>query len=507
MPFEPLPGSDEEKIIFRSLQEAFANQFEHVFPDKLAPRTIVIIPSMTLDAEILSKIRGHVYYEERMLCLLMLLRMPKTKVIFVSSVPINPVIIDYYLHLLPGISANHARQRLTMLSCYDASSKSLTEKILERPRLIKRIQQNISNSGNAHLVFFNVSELERTLAVQLGIPVYGCNPEHLWIGTKSGSRELFRNCGLLIPDGFENLHTKKEIVEALYALKINNPSLEKAVLKIDDGFSGEGNAIFNYHNVKPGPGLRENIEQSLPYIHVVADKVNYEQFYTKFESIGGIVELFLAGEKKSSPSVQCRINPLGEVMVISTHDQLLGGEDNQVFIGATFPASAEYATEITSMAKIISERMVREGVLGRFSIDFLSIYEADQWKHFAIEINLRKGGTTHPFLMLQFLTEGKYDAEKGMFTVPLNQERYYFASDNVASPCYMGLSPEDLIDIAVCYNLQYNATTQEGVIFHLIGSLSQYGKLGMVCIGDSPERAMELFTKTIEILNEECRDK
>src|SRR5436190_1295890 len=135
--FAPLPGSLKEQQAFAEIQNEFKKQFEHSFPDKLASKTIVIIPSLTLDQQMLRKIRGYVYYEERMLCMLMLLRMPKTKIIFITSVPIDGAIIDYYLHLLPGITGYHARKRLTLLSCYDASARSLTEKILERPRLIE----------------------------------------------------------------------------------------------------------------------------------------------------------------------------------------------------------------------------------------------------------------------------------------------------------------------------------------------------------------------------------
>ena len=162
-------GSDEEKKIFKALQRELTFQFQHVFPDRLALKTVVIVPSMTLDPEILENVKGHVYYEERMLCLLMLLRMPQTNIVFVSSLPIDQVTIDYYLHLLPGIPGQHARQRLTMLSCYDASARPLTEKILERPRLINRIRQKISDARHSHLVCFNVANFERTLAVQLAI--------------------------------------------------------------------------------------------------------------------------------------------------------------------------------------------------------------------------------------------------------------------------------------------------------------------------------------------------
>ena len=235
-----------------------------IFPISFALKTVVIVPSLTLDREILSKLKGHVHYEERMLCLLMLLRMPQTNIIFVSSLPIDQVTIDYYLHLLPGIPGHHARQRLTVLSCYDASARPLTEKILQRPRLINRIKQKISDAQHSHLVCFNVTEFERTLAVRLGIPVYGCDPDLLYMGSKTGSRSLFRDCGIPIPDGVENLHTENEVATALYRLKRNNPLLRKAVIKINEGFGGEGNAVFTYQNNVAEAELRQSIDRSLP---------------------------------------------------------------------------------------------------------------------------------------------------------------------------------------------------------------------------------------------------
>ena len=52
------------------------------------------------------------------------------------------------------------------------------------------------------------------------------------LGTKSGSRELFKKeYGILTPPGFENLKTKKDIIAAIAALKRADPSLRKAVIK------------------------------------------------------------------------------------------------------------------------------------------------------------------------------------------------------------------------------------------------------------------------------------
>ena len=205
---------------------------------------------------------------------------------------------------------------------------------------------------------------------------------------------------------------------------------------------------------------------------------------------------------KRSPSAQFRVNPLGDIESISTHDQVLGGPSGQIFLGCTFPADAEYRLEIQEAGRRIGEVLQQHGVIGRFAVDFISVKQADGWHHSAIEINLRKGGTTHPFLMLKFLTNGIYDVGEGQYYTPMAQPRYYYASDNVHSNAYLGLTPDDLVDLAVLNGLHFNAATQQGVVFHLMGALSEFGKFGTVCIGDSPERAKKLYQKTINTLEQ-----
>jgi hypothetical protein len=500
----PDPGSPEEAIVFKRIQEQFSDQFEKAYPDKLAAKTVIIIPSLTLDQEILSKVKGVVHYEERLLCMLMLLRMPRTHVVYLTSTTIDPVIVDYYLHLLPGITGYHAMQRLTLLSCYDASPRSLTEKILERPRLIERIRKSIAPGHAAHMACFNVTTHERTLAVQLNIPIFGCDPDLLDLGNKSNSRKIFRECGLPVPPGFEDLHTTEDIINALAELKTQNPALRKAVVKMNDGFSGEGNAIFSFAGIEQQPDWKQWIKDELKgRLKMVADDLDCETFLYKFQEMGGIAEAFVDGDFKESPSVQCRIDPDGVCRVASTHDQLLGGESGQVFIGAYFPAQPAYAVAIGSMGKKIAEALKQRGVLGRFAVDFISVKEKNEWLHYAIEINLRKGGTTHPLLMLQFLTDGGYDMEKGLYYTANGQVRYYFCSDNLKSDKYKGLTPHDLIDIAMMNDLHYDGTLQEGVMFHLIGALSQFGKLGVICIGSSAERAKMYYDQIVSVLDRE----
>ena len=129
--------------------------------------------------------------------------------------------------------------------------------------------------------------------------------------------------------------------------------------------------------------------------------------------------------------------------------------------------------------------------------------EGGGWRHYAIEINLRKGGTTHPFLMLQFLTAGSYDPKTGLFFTAAGKPCSYYSSDNLHEDHYRGLTPSDLIDIAATKGLHFNAATQEGVVFHLIGALSEFGKLGVLAIGDTDEKAYASYMQSVRILDEE----
>lgn len=501
MPYSSENISDD--AFFDRLQQEFATQYRDIFNDNLAAKTVVVIPSLTLDHQILSKVKGHFYYEERMLCLLMLLRMPETRLTFVTSVPIPSLIIDYYLHMLPGITPHHARNRLTLLSCYDAGNQALTIKILKRPRLIERIRKSIPNTKAAHLVFFNTTDAEKSLATALQIPIYGCDPKLNYLGTKSGCRQLFKDCDIPVPYGFENIYTEEDIVSALVDIKAKYPDVEKAVVKINEGFSGDGNAVFYYKNA-PAPTdelkiwIHDHLKENL---RIVAKKLKFSQFLEKIGSAGGIVEAFIKGDIVTSPSVQCRINPLGEVCIVSTHDQVLTGENLQVYTGATFPADVAYAHTLSQMSSKVGSAMRDLGVLGRFGIDFMSVKSKDVWTHYAIEINLRKGGTTHPYLMLQFLTDGHYDSDSGSYILPDGSLRYYFATDNLQNDRYKGLTPLDLIDIAMYHGLHFEHGSKEGVMFHLISALSQYGKVGLVSIGSTLERAIQYYKKVVEVLD------
>jgi hypothetical protein len=224
---------------------------------------------------------------------------------------------------------------------------------------------------------------------------------------------------------------------------------------------------------------------------------------------GGIVEerVGVGAQEVRSPSVQLRITPLGKVELLSTHDQMLGGPSGQSYLGCIFPADPAYAVAITREARKVGELLAEVGVIGRFAIDFVVTRtdESTPWDYYAIEVNLRKGGTTHPFLTLQFLTGGSYDWESGIFTAPNGQKKFLIASDHVQSQKYRAFTPDDLFDLVVRRGLHFGQVRQTGVVFHMLSALGTTGLLGLTAVGNSPEEARAIFEEAKRVLDEEAK--
>ena len=504
-------NSAEQAEQFRQFQSLLRDRWQAIEYSDHTDFDILVIPSLSLDQRELSKIEGVHHYEERLLFSLIRLRNPRSRVVYVTSQPLHPSIIDYYLELLPGIPSSHARDRVLMLSTYDSSPRSLTQKILERPRLMERLRHAL-HLDRSFIACFNSTPLERELSVRLGIPLWGLDPDLLYWGTKSGSREIFIESGVPHPDGSELVKTPQDLAAAAADLWERHPTLQRLVIKLNEGFSGEGNAILELHplqGVAPGKASPADrvaaIHEQFQFLAFQSATETWINFSSRIAEMGAIVEVFIEGEEKRSPSVQGRITPNGEVEILSTHDQILGGPDGQIYLGCRFPADTSYRLRLQELGRQVGRALADKGALERFGVDFIATRPRPAgnvaWDIQAIEINLRKGGTTHPFMTLKLLTNGRYELSSGLFYSQQGRAKYYVATDNLQKDRYRGLLPNDLMDIIAYYQLHYDPTTETGTIFHLMGCLSEFGKLGLTCIGNSAQQAQDLYQKVINGLD------
>ena len=501
---------------FHTLQMQLRDRWQTVERFDSSDADIVVVPSLSLDQRELLKIEGVHHYEERLLFSLIRLRNPRTRLVYITSQPLHPSVIDYYLQLLPGIPFSHARDRLLLLSTYDSSLDPLSQKILDRPRLIERIRQAVQHD-RAYMICYNATNAERDLSVQLDVPLYALDPALLEWGTKSGSRTIFAEAGVPHPDGSTSLWNADELAAAAAALWERQPALKRMVVKLNEGFSGEGNAILDLRPlqaVEPGAADSEarvdKLKEQFSCLKFEAKAETWKNFSSRISELGAIVEAFLEGEEKRSPSVQGRITPTGEVEILSTHDQILGGPSGQIYLGCSFPADETYRLRLQELGMRIGKNLAEKGAMERFGVDFVAVHQPNaagkpEWDIQAIEINLRKGGTTHPFMTLKFLTNGRYDLSSGLFYSQQGRPKYYVATDNLQKERYKGLLPNDLMDIIAQHQLHFDTSTETGTVFHLMGCLSEFGKVGVTSIGNSPQQAEEIYQRLTRALDEETR--
>ncbi|GAA2210690.1 peptide ligase PGM1-related protein [Nonomuraea monospora] len=438
--------------------------------------TLVVVPSLSLPQDELRRITGARSYEERLLFLLLTLREPGVKVVYLSSAPVDPDIIDYYFAFLPD--PDDAAKRLTLISLDDPWSQPLTRTLLDRPDAVEQLRAAID--GDAWLVPFVLSELEEELASLLNVPLYGPATSLSYYGSKSGAREVGHEAGVPMARGFGDVRSELQIEEALEAL----PG-ERVIVKLNDAYSGLGNAIVTKAD-------RSSISFS-------AAGETWDHYLRKVRDRGAVVEEFIEHRPLYYPSALAQITPGGEAQVLATHDQVLGGPNGHVYQGCTFPAAPEYRAEVGESAARIARILADRGVVGLFGMDFFALKADAGYAALLCEINLRIGGTTHPFGAAVLTTGATYDPATGHL-MSGDQPKFYTATDNCAAGCLRGRTPGEVMRTADRLGVGFDAQRRTGNVFHLLGAIPEHGKLGFTSIGDSREEADELHALTRRLL-------
>jgi len=153
----------------------------------------------------------------------------------------------------------------------------------------------------------------------------------------------------------------------------------------------------------------------------------------------------------------------------------------------------------SDLAEAAAEELAKRGVIGRFSIDFVTTRASTGWTAHAVEINLRNGGTTHPALALLALTEGEYAPAEARFLVD-GIAKHYVATDHLHVPCLQSLTPDDVLDVIDEEGIGWDASTNSGVVFHMISGVAVAGRVGFTAIGNSPGEAQGLYDRVAATL-------
>lgn len=444
------------------------------------PLTVVVVPSFSVDNDLLARASELRYWDHRMLYVLGRLRDPAVRVVYATGPPVSEAAVRYHLDLLGAPTG--ARDRLTLVTCGDAGPGPLARRLLARPDLVEAVAAAVPHPGSAYLECFASTPLEQELAVRLGVPLHGPDPALAWLGGKGQSRRLFRDLGIPVPAGVEGVRGVEDLVGALVELHRADPRVRAAVVKLDDSVGGVGNAVVRYPAGAAGAAaerevlrreLADRLELALPVLDAA-------RFLERVEESGCVVE-HLVEPVTRSPSVQCLIGPDGAVEVAATHDQELSGPTGQHFAGAWMPSADPGVVE--DAARAVGVRLAGHGVVGWFGVDFVTTDAPAGPRYLALEINLRSVGTVHHLLTLRTLVGGRYVAGAGRYLAADGAPRTYFGTDSVVLPGLTGVGVQELVDASAREPWGYRPARGTGTVLHLLDAVGPLGRVGVTCVG------------------------
>ena len=373
---------------FKELQAELGRAWAVNRPGTDVDHVVVALPPYSVGESLLAHYATRIpALEHRYLVAhLMLHRIEACELVFLTCQAPGAGILDYYASLVPAARRASVERRFRVVVVPDQTSRSVAAKLLDRPDLVEAVRA--SYAGRPVLIEpWNVTECEVEVATRLDAPINGTPPDLWQLGYKSAGRRLFAAAGVPAPFGREDVCTVDEVVAVTAAIRAARPAAAGVVIKHDNSGAGDGNAVLDLRRVAPGTAGDEQIRR---LVEALPD------WYLRDLRTGCVVEELVAGATFSSPSVRVDISPYGDVAVLSTHEQVCD-DTGQVYTGCRFPADPAYAADLARYGKAIGEQLAHRGAIGRFSVDFAAALDVSgRRKIFALEINLRKGGTTPP---------------------------------------------------------------------------------------------------------------
>lgn len=472
---------------FERVQSALPAALAADVPGSGVDHVVIAMASFSIGASLLEHYARRLpAMEHRYLNGSLLLNRIDCDFVMVSSTEPAPEVLAAYREIVRPEVADRMLARLHLVAVDDLGARPLAAKLLDRPDLLERLRRLVAGRV-AVIEPWNVTGHEVAVAVALGVPINGTHPSLRSEAFKGAGRCLFRRTGVPVPLGREGVHTVDEVVDAALWIRSERPEATAVVVKHDDSGAGDGNAVLPVRAQSGVPLRVEDVRASvaaLPawYLH-------------DLDEGGGIVEALVVGEQVRSPSVQLDLSPGGGARVLATHDQILGGDNGQVYVGCRFPADPEYAPELARHGEAVGEELARRGCVGRAGVDFVAARSGPgPWEVRAVEVNLRKGGTTHPFSALRNLVPGRYDTAAGAWVADADAStRAYRSTDYLVDPAWTGRPPSSVIEAVRTAGLLFDPERGTGVVLHMLAALAVTGGFGATAIGRTREEADQLF--------------
>ena len=310
----------------------------------------------------------------------------------------TPEVLDYYFSLIPEERRASARARLHVLEVPDPSHRSIAEKLLDRADLVDELRRADRRPARLHRAVERHRPRgggragarradQRLGAAAVAARVQERRSPPVQGGGGPGAGRAARTCA---PSTTSSPPSRP--------CAPPRPHVAGVVIKHDDSGAGDGNQVVDLRT--PGD-LRATLE-ALPewYLDDLADGRRRRGAHHR--------------HAVHHPERADRRAARRRVVVLATHEQVMGGAGGQVYMGCRFPADARLRRRAGAPRARGGGAAGGARRAGSASIDFAAARDArGRWHLHALEVNLRKGGTTHPYAALRNLAPGRYDEAAG----------------------------------------------------------------------------------------------
>uniref|UniRef100_A0A8C4XFM6 IQ motif containing H n=1 Tax=Erpetoichthys calabaricus TaxID=27687 RepID=A0A8C4XFM6_ERPCA len=441
--------------MFHTRAKHLAANWNHI---RTSRRTIIHIPSLGTSA-LRSQIHQLLSQLSSLLSVsfsLSVLTDPDVDVIYVSPVQLGDDLLQYY-HRLLRLTSDVSDERVKIITPeaidhFRTHSMCLSTLLKYSPRTLKRIR-NLIRGRSAYIVGGVLHSDDLDVADALGVPILGSAPQVAQLyGSKSGSKRLFSGAGVPVPPGAYCIYNQQQMYEVLAQLVTSNLEVKCWLFKMDNECGGWGTAYCDVTLMKSYKwALKEfrrygfekwsNLWAQEPaLLHILEELPGFleqhVQLVTKvrFSSWDVFLEAFLSQVAVVPPSsnpvppsdsitnltVDMLVEPNGEVSMMSCGDQIHAGSPFQ-FSGSTVPQSSMEPTDLHTLCMRIGETCKARGVLGYFSIDFVTFLHPRtmQQQVWATDLDLRYSDQLSMTQLMLMMSGGTLDCRSSSLEVPL----------------------------------------------------------------------------------------
>ncbi len=446
--------------------------------------TKIVLYSFNFAEKLLREVSYLRFSAERGLCYLEELRREDLQLVLLTSTEVSQAALEYHFREIFGFDdaqISSATSRLRLLSPAAREGWPLDASVLADAEVMAALASIAKSSRSTSIVNFMATPTSDQIASILGAATEERGASiAAEAGSKLGGRGLLKRAGVRVPEGPAALFTDENSVLA----GIGEIDAVSAVVKLNSAHwtAGVGNIVVDVEGVRRGGSLFESAQSV---------RLSAADFWRELAAEGAVVEEFV-DDVIASPSGLGHINADGTVDTGPTHEQILVAGQ---YWGCRFPAEQEWRAGVLAATARVGGALANDGVRGTFGIDFVVSGDGSL---FAVEVNLRKVGTTHVVRYIETVVGARIDA--GGQLRPEGGSDVFYVNGRRQEEALLGVAGETVLDLLRKEGLLYRREAGEGVLLHCLGALPACGYLELTAVAGSRARAADLIQAAQDVV-------